>query len=479
MLSPCRSQPDAAHRCAKTSPAVIPSGCSPERVIAAWPASAPLAALTSGAGSERHARWTILAAPTEGASGYPQAVESAATSIGRGQPPGPLPFTGGWIGWIAYEAGAGIEPTTRHAGRSARPHDWPDACFLRCPGAYVHDALLNQWWTAGDAGSLPTPDWRQPVDPGPGCEVGALTSLTGRDRYTRDAANVIGLIHAGDAFQVNLAHHLTAHFRGNARSCYLELSRAMSPWFGAYLERPDGLGAICSFSPELFLRADLADRSVTTRPIKGTRPATSADAELLGSEKDAAELAMIVDLMRNDLGRVCEFGSVRVTDPQSAERHAHGAAGDRSTGVLHGVATVEGVLREGVGLRGLLDATFPPGSVTGAPKIRAMQIIDEFEPLPRGPYCGAIGFVSDSGLVELSVAIRTASILGRRTDPSRLGVFEGGISFPVGAGLVADSDPESEWRETLDKAAAFVGAMNPTLPCTHSGDSPDDNRDSC
>jgi para-aminobenzoate synthetase component 1 len=220
------------------------------------------------------------------------------------------------------------------------------------------------------------------------------------------------------------------------------------------------LGAICSLSPELFLEADFSNRTVVTRPIKGTRPDSCDDAELRTSEKDAAELAMIVDLMRNDLGRVCEFGSVRVTDPQTIERHARSDDGGGSRGVIHGVATIEGRLRKGVGLRALIAATFPPGSVTGAPKVRAMQIIDEFEKHDRGPYCGAIGFVSDSGCVGMNVAIRTASILGDRPDPDRLGFFDGRITFPVGAGLVADSIPESEWRETLDKAAAFVGAMN-------------------
>ena len=419
----------------------------------------PLAALSSGSTPGRHARWTILAAPTESRSGYPQAIELVATTIGGDRPPDDLPFTGGWIGWIAYEAGARIEPTAKHTDQPDPRQDWPTACFLRCPGAFVHDACADQWWTVGDAESLPVLDWRQAdgsfVGDGHGYEIGRLTSLTGRDRYTRDAASVIELIHAGDAFQINLAHHLTAPFRGDARRCFLDLIRAASPWFGAYIERPDGLGAICSLSPELFLDADLRTRKVITRPIKGTRPASCDADELRKSEKDAAELAMIVDLMRNDLGRVCEFGSVRVTDPQTIERHAGGTAGDRSAGVLHGVATVEGVLREGVGLRALIDATFPPGSVTGAPKVRAMQIINMFEPIPRGPYCGAIGFVSNSGRVCLNVAIRTASITGRRIQADRHGWFEGEIDFPVGAGLVADSDPDSEWRETLDKAASF------------------------
>jgi len=460
MLNPCPQQPQIDP---PGSPVGSLRGRTPAQVIAAWPGTSPLAALTSGSIPGPHARWTILASPTSSLTGYRNSIRGALGSIPApalsNPAPGSPPFTGGWIGWIGYEAGASIEPAAQTNGALVSGRDWPDACFLRCPGAMVHDARVDRWSIVGDARSLPALDF---ASDDRAYKIGPLSSLTGRDRYTRDAASIIGLIHAGDAFQVNLAHHLTAPFRGDARRCFLDLTRSVSPWFGAYIERPDGLGAVCSLSPELFLRADLVGRTVTTRPIKGTRPDTSDEAELRGSAKDAAELAMIVDLMRNDLGRVCTFGSVRVTDAQSIERHAAGPGDQPSAGVLHGVATITGRLREGVDLGALLDASFPPGSVTGAPKVRAMQIIDEFESIPRGPYCGAIGFVSYSGPVELSVAIRTASILGRRLDPDRLGAIEGTLSFPVGAGLVADSDPQAEWLETLDKAAAFVAALRRT-----------------
>jgi anthranilate/para-aminobenzoate synthase component I len=151
---------------------------------------------------------------------------------------------------------------------------------------------------------------------------------------------------------------------------------------------------------------------------------------------------MIVDLMRNDLSRVCEVGSVVVDEDRTIERHGGG-------GVLHAVATVSGTMREGVGFGDVVRATFPPGSVTGAPKIRAMQIIDELEPFARGAYCGAIGFVSDSGIGRLSVAIRTATV----------DVDRGEIAYPVGAGIVAESDPASEWDETIAKAEALTRAF--------------------
>src|SRR5262249_33216562 len=161
-----------------------------------------------------------------------------------------------------------------------------------------------------------------------------------------------------------------------------------------------------SFSPELFLDFDPATRTVVTRPMKGTRRLAAGRDELQSSAKDAAELNMIVDLMRNDLGRVCEYGSVRVEEGREVEVHAtplvHRAgegpsAPESGAGLLQGVATVSGRLRQGLGVCELVAATFPPGSVTGAPKVRAMQIIDELEPHRRGAYCGAVGFISDSG----------------------------------------------------------------------------------
>jgi anthranilate/para-aminobenzoate synthase component I len=180
-------------------------------------------------------------------------------------------------------------------------------------------------------------------------------------------------------------------------------------------------------------------RRVVTRPIKGTRPrGVGMREELLRSEKDQAELNMIVDLERNDLGRVCEVGSVRVTQTRAIEEHPT---------VYHGVATVEGRLREDVGLVELLRATFPGGSVTGAPKIRAMEIIEELEPVRRGPYCGAIGWIGAGGAMEFNVAIRTMVVKG------------GTVYMPVGGGIVADSVPEREYEETIVKARAMFDAV--------------------
>jgi anthranilate/para-aminobenzoate synthase component I len=162
------------------------------------------------------------------------------------------------------------------------------------------------------------------------------------------------------------------------------------------------------------------------------------DEELSRSEKDRAELTMIVDLQRNDLGRICEIGSVRVTEPRVIEAHPT---------VYHGVATVEGILRPGVGFVDILRAVFPCGSITGCPKIRAMQVIDELEPVRRGPYCGAIGWIGADGSMEFNVAIRT------------MVVTDGLVHVPVGGGIVADSDPAAEYEETLVKATAMLAAL--------------------
>jgi anthranilate/para-aminobenzoate synthase component I len=156
--------------------------------------------------------------------------------------------------------------------------------------------------------------------------------------------------------------------------------------------------------------------------------------------------------MRNDLGRVCEFGSVRVDEPRVIERHGGRGEG----GVWQGVATVSGTVRAGLDLADVLRATFPPGSVTGAPKIRAMQIIDELEPVPRGPYCGAIGFISDCGRAAFNVAIRTAVLHSRAPGAGPDGPWT--LDYSVGAGIVADSRPDLEWRETLAKAGALLGS---------------------
>jgi anthranilate/para-aminobenzoate synthase component I len=288
--------------------------------------------------------------------------------------------------------------------------------------------------------------------------VGGWSSSLGEAGYRAAVARAVEYIHAGDIFQTNLAHALRAPFNGPPRDAFAAIAETLRPAFGVYIE--DGPRSVLSVSPELFLDVR-TDRRVVTRPIKGTRPAGETHhGGLLADPKDLAELNMIIDLMRNDLGRVAMPASVRVDEARRIESH-HTAkperAGDRdgdATGVTHAVATVSAELRSGATLADLLAACFPPGSVTGAPKVRAMQIIDELErnqAFPaRGPYCGALGIVdARAHTATLNVAIRTMTIdREART-----------VTLPVGAGIVADSDPLAEWRETLIKAAPIVAAL--------------------
>jgi len=455
-------------------------GLAPLDALRAWPQDLPAAALVSGvAGDGFRSRWSIIARPgpwtlVDGRGPIVPGAECMAAPREHGA--GGPAFTGGWIGFLTYELGGMLEP--RAAGRrSAAGAGAPLGGWARCESAYVHDNLTGEWWTVGDSGELPDPDdlrGRAEIAADAGQPrrfsfEGPLRSESGREAYVRAVARAVEYIRAGDVFQVNLAHTLKGRMRGSPRDLFAALVSSASPWYGALLETP--WGVIASASPELFLDYDAASRRAVTRPMKGTRAGERTAAELLASEKDAAELNMIVDLMRNDLGRVSEFGSVRVETPREVESHgAVNGAAQRGGGVLQGVATISGVVRAAVGLDGLMRAAFPPGSITGAPKVRAMQIIDESEAAPRGTYCGCVGFVSDSGRAEFSVAIRTA-MLERVSGESR-GVnahAQGSaaargdlweVRYGVGAGIVADSDPESEWRETLVKARVWQGVAH-------------------
>lgn len=248
-------------------------------------------------------------------------------------------------------------------------------------------------------------------------------------------------IAAGDIYQVNLTHSLEAEWPAPPGEFYARLRGPEAPPCSAFLSLGDT--AVLSASPETFLSID--GSRIVTRPIKGTRPRgtdaesdEAAAAELLGSAKERAELVMITDLLRNDLGQVCRYGSVHVPELCRLETFPH---------VHHLVSTVEGTLREDVSPFAAVHACFPGGSITGAPKKRAREIIAELESAPRGLYTGAIGYVDWSGRAVFSIAIRTLVIRGGRA------------SFGVGAGIVADSDPRREYAETLQKAAGLRAAL--------------------
>jgi para-aminobenzoate synthetase component I len=366
------------------------------------------------------------------------------------------PFTGGYVGAFSYELARRVErlpvlarpgPPTPHlhlrlvdlaiavtADRGRAMIVGRDLSGRGGLGARA--AALAARLRPGAAGPPRSPGAHAQPTPGP-----VRTSLP-RDTYLAAVEAVLERIAAGDAFQVNVAQRLTARWDGDVVALYRRLRQHSPAPMGASLPSV----GIASVSPETFLAVE--GRQVTTRPIKGTRPrvddpaldAALAD-DLATSSKDRAENVMVVDLERNDLGRVCVPGSVTVPQLTAVERHPT---------VWHLVSTVTGELRRGLGYGELLRATFPCGSITGAPKVSAMTIIEQLEPVRRAWYCGAVGFLSP-GAAGLSVAIRTA-MLGA----------DGTVSFGAGGGIVADSDPVAEHAESLDKAAAFLRTVGAT-----------------
>lgn len=269
-------------------------------------------------------------------------------------------------------------------------------------------------------------------------------------RYINAVRAALARIDAGDVYQVNLAHRLTASLSGSPRALARAWFAAATPRYPAYADLPDR--TLISASPELFLHIDATTARARTRPMKGTRPRSRAEdaasAELRASEKENAELNMIVDLMRNDLGRLSIPGSVVVERPRDIEAHGSAHAG----GVLQATATVASTLEPGTSLERVLASTFPPGSVTGAPKISAMRIIAELETASREQYCGCMGLLLPDGSATLSVAIRTAIL---PSEPAAAVAGPRVLHYSVGAGIVADSEPHTEWAETLVKAATL------------------------
>jgi len=248
-------------------------------------------------------------------------------------------------------------------------------------------------------------------------------------------------IKKGDIYQVNLSQRFEAAFEGDPFQLYSDLRGINPAPFSAYLNFSDAV--IASSSPERFLKID--GSYIETRPVKGTRPRGRNSAEdeklareLAASPKDRAEHVMIVDLERNDLGRVCRYGSVKPTEFIALERYST---------VHHLVSTVSGVLKEGIAPIDCLMAVFPGGSITGAPKIRSMEIIEELEPVKRSVYTGSIGYIDFSGNMDTSIVIRTFVIRNGRA------------YFQAGGGIVADSDPGAEYQETIDKARALVASL--------------------
>jgi len=261
------------------------------------------------------------------------------------------------------------------------------------------------------------------------------------EEYVSAINKIQDYLKAGDSYQVNLSQRLSSKYVGDTWKLYLTLRETNPSPFSAYLDFPEV--RVLSCSPEEFIT--LNDRAVSIRPIKGTRPVGSNHCEnrkheedLIGSEKERAENLMIVDLIRNDLGKVCKIGSVNVPSLFSIEKHPS---------VIHLVSTVEGELLETASPIDLMKACFPCGSVTGAPKLRSMEIIEELEPVRRNIYCGCIGYISLNGDMGTSIAIRTLCVTG------------GNLYMQLGGAIVSDSDPDEEYLETFQKGAGIRRAF--------------------
>lgn len=408
----------------------LSSSSSPWNLVRRWPCDAPLAVHLDQP-DEQVTPTIRISSP------------AAATQTGELPDLGPSESSHCALFVLGYELGRLIEPAARHSCSPADDRSHPLSLLQQS-----HWELESDWHGAirslgGDFQAAEQILGRlRPDNPVFTLHMPQLDQQ--RRVFQAGVERVLEYIRAGDVYQVNLTHRITARLVGSARAFAARFLEQARPRHGAYREWVDQTGrrrAIVSASPELFLRLDPRSRQVQTRPMKGTRAAHVDAAELASSPKDRAELNMIVDLMRNDLGRVCQPGTVRVSAPFQAEQHAGS--------VLQSTATIVGILRAGVDLRALFAATFPPGSVTGAPKIRAMQIIEELEPVRRGPYCGCIGRVGADGSMVASVAIRTACLKEIEADQWLL-------DFPVGAGIVADSNPDAEWDETMLKADVLL-----------------------
>lgn len=374
----------------------------------------------------------------------------------RQQPlPGLPPFQGGAVGYFGYDLGRSLE---RLPAMAADDLGLPELWVGFYDWVLSHDHLTGRSWLVTTG--LPTTRSaherrdrilallaRQPGNVRHAALPSAprLRSNVGRMRYLEAVHQAKAYILAGDIYQVNLSHRLEGRWPGDPWSLYLRLREVSPVPYGAYLALGDV--TVLSASPERFLRLD--GRCVETRPIKGTRPrghTPQADrafaAELRASEKERAENLMIVDLLRNDLGRVCRIGSVHVPALFSLEGYAN---------VWQLVSTVTGELQPECDAVDLLRACFPGGSVTGCPKIRAMEIIDELEPVRRGIYCGAIGYLGFAGAMDTSIVIRTLVLSGDR------------LHLHVGGAVVADSEPEAEYAETIVKARTGLSALGAAL----------------
>lgn len=404
--------------------------------------------LDSHRSDPRDGRYSFLAAwPTEEIS-VPFGAESPFSPLAEVggptetvNPEGPKPSAvPQWIGYIAYDAF--WSAPVRGTPRFERSKD-PIVFFRRYPALLAIDHLDGHAWIVGDDEAackdfrkrlehLHEPRTIQPT-------VGPL-SIDDAAEHRATIVRALDYIARGDVYEVNLARRWSARFEGSAFELWRAMRNASRVPLGMFLDA--GRRVVLACTMERFVRWHAGSGTLVTRPIKGTIRREAGDDEapkrLLADPKERAEHSMIVDLMRSDLGRVAETGSVRVDAPLAVEPF---------TGLYHLVSTVSCATRPEVDLPSILQAIFPPGSVTGAPKIRALEIIEELEQHPRGVYCGAVGFVDHDGGLSLAVAIRTATVQA------------GEVHYWAGGGIVEASDPDREVAETNLKAHVFLDAI--------------------
>lgn len=414
--------------------------------------------LDSGRPSAERGRFDLLSAwpieqlrvqTEETGSGFLQRLRQSLEQLGTAQLPEdcPLPFAGGLIGYLGYDFGRRLEPLPAHAIDDLQ---LPDARLGVYAWAMISDHQQGTSQLVFHP-ALPESERQRLLalfSQAPAADsttfklIGAFKAdLTERD-YRSAFMRIQAYIQSGDCYQVNFAQRFQADCQGDPWAAYCALRKACPTPFSGYMTLPDN-STVLSLSPERFVR--VSDRQVETRPIKGTRPRskdTVQDAayatELLSSPKDRAENLMIVDLLRNDLGRSCKTGSVRVPELFSLESYPN---------VHHLVSSVTGELAADKDSLDLIAGSFPGGSITGAPKIRAMQIIDELEPTRRALYCGSLMYLDVRGEMDSSIAIRS------------LLVKDGRVSCWGGGGIVADSECEAEYQESITKVRVLLDTL--------------------
>ena len=388
----------------------------------------------------------LVPTPDEPANAFLQRLRQSLNALGEAQAPvaTPLPFVGGLIGYLSYDFGRRLEQLPSHALDDL---DLADARFGLYGWALITDhqqqrsqLVFHPSLAVAERQRLSALFASPPALTQQSFQLQkAFQSNMTEAQYLQGFAKIQAYIQAGDCYQVNFAQRFQAPYQGSPWTAYQALRRACPTPFAGYQALPNG-GAIISLSPERFLR--VSQGQVETRPIKGTRPRhadpqqdqAQADA-LLSSTKDRAENLMIVDLLRNDLGRSCKIGSVRVPELFALESYPN---------VHHLVSAVTGELAADKDALDLIAGSFPGGSITGAPKRRAMEIIEELERGERGLYTGCIGYFSLNGNADFNIAIRTIVKQGEQ------------LSIGVGGGITWESEAAEEYQETLDKAKALL-----------------------